>query len=84
MGNDTSFSVLVAIALAAGGMPLAHAGETGAVYPSQGPSSVSESAPQNTGKDKPAPRVNDSKNLPNPKTPSSVSESAPDRTADKK
>ncbi len=49
--------------------------------PSKGPSSVSESAPQKTGKEPgTAPLVSDSKNMANPKSPSSVSESAPSKT----
>ena len=44
------------------------------------PSSVSESAPQKTGKAAPAKKVNDDKRMPNLKSPSSVSESAPDKT----
>ena len=48
-----------------------------AVMPSKGPSSVSESAPSKTGKEKPGKLVNDSKDMPNPKTPSGSSESAP-------
>jgi hypothetical protein len=43
------------------------------------PASVSESAPQRTGKEVTAAPVTDSKNTPNPKTPANVSESAPDK-----
>ena len=51
-----------------------------AVMPSKGPSSVSESAPAKTGKEKPGQLMNDDKNTPNPKTPSGSSESAPAKT----
>lgn len=44
------------------------------------PASVSESAPQRTGKEVSSPPVADSRNMPNPKTPANVSESAPDKT----
>ena len=44
------------------------------------PSSVSESAPQKTGKEVSAGKVPDDKRMANPKTPSSVSESAPQKT----
>lgn len=44
------------------------------------PASVSESAPQRTGKEPSSLPVADSRNMPNPKTPANVSESAPDKT----
>jgi hypothetical protein len=44
------------------------------------PASVSESAPQTTGKEVSSPPVADNKNMPNPKVPASVSESAPQKT----
>ncbi len=44
------------------------------------PSSVSESAPQKTGKETAAPKMHDGPKMANPKVPSSVSESAPQKT----
>jgi hypothetical protein len=44
------------------------------------PASVSESAPQRTGKEVSSAPVPDDKNMPNPKTPANVSESKPDNT----
>jgi hypothetical protein len=41
------------------------------------PASVSENAPQKTGKETTSPKVNDNMKMANPKTPASVSESAP-------
>ena len=45
--------------------------------PGKGPASVSESAPDKTGKDKPAPKMSDSRDMPNPKVPASPNESKP-------
>ena len=50
--------------------------------PGKGPASVSESAPQRTGKEPVTPMTGDSKATANPKSPSSVSESAPQKTGD--
>jgi hypothetical protein len=44
------------------------------------PASVSESAPQKTGKEVSSGPVRDNKNMPNLKAPASVSESAPQKT----
>src|SRR4051812_24055277 len=44
------------------------------------PASVSESAPQKTGKEVSTPPVADNKKIPNPKVPASVNESAPQKT----
>ena len=44
------------------------------------PASVSESAPQKTGKEMTSPPVRDNMKMANPKTPSGVSESAPSKT----
>lgn len=44
------------------------------------PASVSESAPQKTGKEVSSPPVRDNMKMPNPKVPASVSESAPQKT----
>lgn len=41
------------------------------------PASVSESAPDKAGKEKAAPKMKDSKDMPNPKSPASPNESKP-------
>jgi hypothetical protein len=57
-------------------VPKKAAGES--VMPSRNsPSSVSESAPQKTGKEVAAGKVPDDKTMPNPKTPASPNESDP-------